>query len=445
MKKVLLGIFSLLLISVSVFAQDDPVKAGKKAAKALSAFNLDPTNNGDKLTEAKEMINVALKSDEVAATAKAWQTKGEIYSTSVSQDLGKRVAAEQLGQDIPPMTDMDGAILANEAFVMALKKAVKKYETKEALEGLRANIGNLSNIGIINYKAGEMEAASANFAAVMDAHKVLQEAGSESPLDNKDDYNNALYLAALGASGSGDMETAAKYYDELAANDYNDAAVYDGIYKANIDSNPEKALAALEKGRQLFPDNTSLLFTEINYYLKENKLDVLTGKLQNAIDKEPDNVSLYSTLGNVYDNLFQRENKAGNTEKEKEYFDLALKNYNTAIEKDPNYTDATYSIGALYYNKAAAMTQSLDKLADDYSKAGIAKYKAKQQEIFGFFDQALPYFKKVEMTDPNDVNTLIALKEIFAKKDDLVTSNEIKKRLQTVQSGGKNETSFFKK
>ena len=47
--------------------------------------------------------------------------------------------------------------------------------------------------------------------------------------------------------------------------------------------------------------------------------------------------------------------------------------------------------------------------------------------------------------DPNDVNTLIALKEIYARKDQLDLSEEFKKRLDNVQSGGTNPTSYFAK
>jgi hypothetical protein len=59
------------------------------------------------------------------------------------------------------------------------------------------------------------------------------------------------------------------------------------------------------------------------------------------------------------------------------------------------------------------------------------------------FDQALPYFQKAESLDPNDTNTLIALNEIYARKEDEL-SLEFKKRLDTVRSGGKNASSHFK-
>lgn len=431
MKKVLLGIFSLFLVSSTLVAQD-PAKALKKAGNALSSFEMDKTANAAKLAEAKDMIKIAMTSDEVSGMAKAWLKKGDIYVSSIAQDLTMTVVNPE-----HKITDVNGAVTAYEAYSMAVKKATKKYETKAAMDGLRTNISNLSNMGIIQYKSQQYAGAYANFNAVMDAHKTLKEGGVESPLDGKEEYNNALYLAALGAQGAGEDAAASKMFDELAAVDYNDAAVYDGIYKANIEGNPEKAIAALEKGRKLFPKNTSLLFTEINYYLRENKLDELTSKLKTAIAQEPDNVTLYSTLGNVYDNLFQRENKAGNAEKEKEYFGLALEYYNKALEIDPTYSDATYSIGALHYNSAAAMTTELQALQDDYSKAGIAQYKTKQAEITAIFDRALPYFEKADLANPNDSNTLIALKEIYAKKGgdaDIAKSNEYKLRLEALQA-----------
>jgi len=77
------------------------------------------------------------------------------------------------------------------------------------------------------------------------------------------------------------------------------------------------------------------------------------------------------------------------------------------------------------------------------TKEGVEKYNVIRKEIIGFFDQSLPYFKKAESIDPNDINTLIALKEIYASKEDTVISEEMKKRLETVSGGGKNPSSYF--
>ena len=100
-------------------------------------------------------------------------------------------------------------------------------------------------------------------------------------------------------------------------------------------------------------------------------------------------------------------------------------------------------MGALYYNKAAVLTKELIELESDYTKAGIAKYNQKKEEVFSWFDKGLPYFQKAENLDPNDMSTLIALREIYARKEDMAKYNEFKARLETVEAGGTNEKPYF--
>jgi len=150
-------------------------------------------------------------------------------------------------------------------------------------------------------------------------------------------------------------------------------------------------------------------------------------------------------LGNIYDNLYQSASKDKDDAKAKEYFDLAKKTYSDALAKNPNQLDANYSLGALYYNKAAARTQDMNALPEDFSSDGLAKMKVIRDEVMGLFEKALPFFQKAESIDPNDLNTLIALNEIYAREDDEKMSPVIKKRLDVVKEGGKNPDSYFKK
>jgi tetratricopeptide (TPR) repeat protein len=162
--------------------------------------------------------------------------------------------------------------------------------------------------------------------------------------------------------------------------------------------------------------------------------------LKAGIAKEPKNVSLYFTLGNVYDNLSQKETDPA---KAQGYADEAMVWYNKTLALDSKNSDAIYSIGASFYNKAAQFSKEMKKLESDFSKEGQKKYDAAEKLMIAEFDKALPYFKKAESINPNDQNTLIALKEIFAKKNDMNLSKEFKTRLDTVQSGGKNAKSYF--
>ncbi len=51
----------------------------------------------------------------------------------------------------------------------------------------------------------------------------------------------------------------------------------------------------------------------------------------------------------------------------------------------------------------------------------------------GAFEKALPYFLKADDLNPKDFNTILALKESYAKKDDFENSNKYKSRLEAMK------------
>jgi len=133
--------------------------------------------------------------------------------------------------------------------------------------------------------------------------------------------------------------------------------------------------------------------------------------------------------------LTQKEREAGNQAKANEYFDLAMDYYNQTIEKDPSNFDAVYSQGALYYNKAAGMTEQINQLANDFTPAGTKKYDALKAEMDNQFKEALPFFEKAESMNPKDLNTLVALREIYARIDQLDKVGPLKARIEAIQAG----------
>jgi tetratricopeptide (TPR) repeat protein len=435
MKKLLLGLLTMLFVFQIAAAQDGK-NAYKEAKKAKNAYDLDPQNNKAKLQEAVDAIEVALGDSEMASEQDAYLLKGEIYDEIARQV----VVIEETGigdlEELPQVTMP--AVQAAEAYLTALKMAEKRREKKDPLKGLTSVQTNLSNLGIYAIRAPDYAAAYANFGIGLDVHQALKAEGEDSILDAEGQYDDQRYYAGLAALLNEDYDAAKTLYEQLAAENYDEAGIYEGLYTIEAESGagPEVAYSYLEKGRELFPEDTQLLFAEINHYLKIGKLDVLTDKLQDAIEKEPTNVSLYTTTGNVYDQLFQKAYAAGETDKANEYFEKALKYFNEALEVEPTNSVAIYSIGALYFNRGAQMSQGLVELSNDFSKEGQKKYNELEAKVNGEFEKAMPWFQKAEIQDPNDVNTIIALKEMYARRGDFETSNEFKDRLETVQSGG---------
>lgn len=443
MKKLFFAILAVAFVFNSAQAQDGK-KALKNASKALTAFYTDQNAFKSKLGEAVDAIEMAKEGTETSGLSKTWETRGKIYNEIASQiAVGRQLGTG--GDDLPKVDNP--AVKAFESYMKSLELAVKKYEFKKAYEGLFAAQQNLYNHGIFSYEDKDFASAVSNFKSVIEAHDILKEAGKESTLNEAKAYTDQMYVTGLAAMNDNQIDVANEMFSKMYAEGTDKAAVYESLYKINSmeeGADLDKAYKYLEEGRAKFPDDLSLLFTEINHFLKMNRLNELIEKLETAISKEPDNLSLYSTLGNVYDNLYQKANEDGDAENAEKYFDSAFKYYNIALDKDPKYFDAVYSIGALFFNKAAHFTVEENKILADCTKPACMKeadaIRAKANENF---EKAFPYFKKAESLNANDINTLIALKEILVRQNDFEASNEMKARLENVQGGGTNESSYY--
>lgn len=436
-------LFPFLLLGTIVLNAQDFKSEFSNAKKAFTAFQLDMIGNKAKLNDAVVAISKAVTFQEANLTPDAWLKSGEIMAEVANQI----VTTKQLGvgkvEDLPQVPSPE--LTAFEHLMKAMDMTVKPAEKKKTLKLIGGLQNSLSNIGVYNYDEQKYEIAFKDFSAVIKIHDMLKGAGEVSTLDAEADFLNQIYISGLAAINGGFDAEAEKYFTQLADKKYDKPAIYESLYNLKAKkTSPEEAYPILENARKQFPEDLSLLFAEINHYLKLQKMNELITRLETAIKMEPNNVSLYSVMGNVYDNLHQKTTKDGGDLAESEgYFNKSLEYFNKAIEMDPKNVEALYSIGALYYNKAALTSQKMNALGEDYSKEGLKKFNDLKAIVFKQFDESLPYFQRAEALNPNDMNTLIALKEIYAKKDQLDLSKEFKTRLELVQGGGKNEKSYF--
>ena len=441
MKKLFFAILAVSFVFTSAMAQDAGA-AYKAAKKAMKLYLLEDAQNTAQLQKVIDDLAVAASDETISTSFDYLKLKGD-----ANIEISKKLSIlKNTGLEIPAdfPTVKDPALDAMGAYLMAFGKAEKKYQKKKILESLFATQTELNNQGYFAYSAENYDGAYRNFSAILDADKVLKENGKESTLSDDEKINDLEYTVAVTAKASNHNDVALKTYKALIDKGYEKAGVYEGLFNLLSATNMEEAYKYLALGREKFPDETSLLFAEINYYLQLNKLDELIEKLKMAVEKEPNNPSIFSTLGNVYDQLYQRETEAKNPEKAQEYFDKALVEFGNALKIKEDYFDAIYSVGALYYNKAAAITVEMNEITG-WDKASVAKSKELKALADEQFTKAMPYFQKAESLNPNDVNTLIALKEITARNNEFDLSNEFKARLEKAQSEDKNESSYYKK
>jgi tetratricopeptide (TPR) repeat protein len=428
MKKIALIAFSLIIAFTSLQAQS-PSKDMKKASKLFGSYNLDPASNGDKLNEAYTLINGALEDETVAGMAKSWLVKGKILNEMSNEEIKRKILDPNY-----KLVNPNSALEAFEAFDKGYSLAEKSYRKKEALKALLETENHLNNYGIYAFQDKDYPAAYMNFDAATSLFKMLtaNEKGAESRLNDPAVYSEHIFYTAVSAY-YGEMKTEAKpYLLELFNAGTEEAMVYESLYVIESETNEEEALSYLAAGRTKFPQNTGLLFAEINHYVKKGEMEKMIDKLETALELEPDNVSIYTTLGSVYDNLSTKSTEEGDKENAQVNFDKALGYFNKALELEPENFDAIYSIGALYYNAAANMTKEINEFANDFSKEGTKKYNEIKAVMDNKFEESLPYFEKAEKLNPNDGSVLQALSEIYARKNMLDKSVEYKERIEAL-------------
>ncbi|MFN0175155.1 MAG: tetratricopeptide repeat protein [Saprospiraceae bacterium] len=446
MKKVLFSLLGILLFIGTTQAQDDAVKLSKSAGKALAAYNQDPAGNGSKLVEAKTKIDQALQTAEAQALASAWIIKGDVYSTRIQNEM----AMQQVNPNAKLTGDND-ALDAFNAYKTAYEKPeAKKYEKEQAIDGIVIVQSLMINVGVGKYNNKEFEKAFFAFKGSLEAHEILKASKKTSVLDDPKEYTDQIFFTGLLASLAKRCTDAVFYYEMLYNKGTDSVGVYEGLYSCKLELKDEAgALKVLQEGRKKFPEESSLLFAEINYYISKGRLNELTGSLEQAIKKEPGNASLYRALGDVYNNLFtamledSTQTKEQKGPKMSEYACLAKRNFKTAVAKEPNNLDFNYSLGALLYNETNLIAQDMN--ATSFSTAaGQKRYQELKVEMLKGVDEAIKYFQKAESLDANDASILAALIQAYSRKEEDALYLEFKKRLDVVKKGGTNVGSYFK-
>ena len=407
------------------FGQDGK-KSLKMASKSLSNYQKDPLNNGASLQEAKDYLAAAFEDEAVSSEPKSWLTRADIfYNIGDSQ-----IKSKLLNPDFA-LTEPNAGVEALNSYQKALEIATKKGEKKNALSGIEQVAGLLNSFGVELYRLEDYKNAHNNFVAEIDAGMVLMDNEKSSVLSDESVLTNRYYFAGLTGFYADDYNKTIELLKKAIETGTDEPTIYQLLYEAHTKIDDiEGGVPFLQEGRKKYPSDTGLLFSEINYFLGAGKLDEMLGNLEKALEAEPDNSSVIQTMAQVYDQLQAKALEEGDQATADEYFNKALNFYSDAIARDAKNFDLQYSIGALYYNKAALLTPALNEVANDFSKAGSEKYDAIKDEMAAYFDKALPYFILADELNGKDRNTLIALKEIYARKDELDKSNIYKTRLE---------------
>lgn len=378
------------------------------------------------LDKARVSIEKAIVKDKVYTKPKGWYERGAIYIDIVNTQLP---AFQGLAGD-------SGAAVAYKSFkkTIELDKPDGSY-AKDA----KANMENVW-VGVLN-TAIKFDTEKKHKEAI-DNYRLAMEMKPEDTLA----YRNATYSAV----DLNDYPQAKTYYDKLVTLKYKNLGMYK--YMADFAQQNKKfddALSILAQGRKDFPDNKNLLIDELNIYLTQNRSEEAMAKLDEAIQLDPKNTSLYLVKGDMLakeanSKKYEKGPQGGcyyvNEKGNKIYVDKkfcepktlndeALSLYNKALAVDSMSFEGNFNVGTFYYNQGSELFNKANKMdLATYQRSG----KKLETEAKGKMAQAVPYFEKAHKAQPKDVETLKVLSKLYGylKRADKIT--EVDEKLKAL-------------
>ena len=230
------------------------------------------------------------------------------------------------------------------------------------------------------------------------------------------------YYTALAAQKVKNFDKANEYFEKsiefkYGKNELEKVSVYK-LYANNYRNlgDTAKYIELLNKGIEVYPNSSEGLVVElINFYINTNQTDEALDYLKLAIIRTPDNASYHYSLGATYE--------------KKGFTDSAIMSYTNAIEINPKDLNSNYNLGAIYYNDAVVLYNSLNDIPPNEQK----RYEKVKAEAKLYFSKAQPYFEKSHKIDPKDYNTIVSLIELYARLSMYEESKEMKNKLDNLK------------
>lgn len=171
-------------------------------------------------------------------------------------------------------------------------------------------------------------------------------------------------------------------------------------------------LATLKQGLVQFPTAEYYYGKLLNYYNLKNDMGELERFVTEMAELDPEKAYNYYVLGYV-------------AQQSKDY-DKAIDQYQTAIDKDANLSDAYFNLGLCLMFQASDFMDSKSNL-DYRSKA----YKDAVKEQKEYYRKALPYFTKYRELEPSATDKwAIPLQTIYYQIDMSKELNEVEARMK---------------
>jgi tetratricopeptide (TPR) repeat protein len=344
--------------------------------------------NEGKLDNALANINRCIMDQSTSMDAKSWLIRGNIYmEISNSNDENYKAL------DPNPL---------KQAFD-SYKKAYEFDQKKEYIEEISSKVNWLRN----NSFNQAVEYYNNKF--YREAMLAFENGATALESINISDTLSLFYAAAC-AGLAGEKTNAKQDYIKLLKQNAKSITIYISLaelYRQEGDFTG--ALQIVRDGQKIYPDDLKLFLTETNIYLTSGDTQKALQYLKSAAEKDTSNPTIFFALGTIFEAIFNDTFKS--MDERQDAYGLAIDSYKSAIELNPDYYEPNYNLGALFVNQAATIIEKANKLPLDAD----AEYKKLDSEAGKYLDEATPYLEKASEIQPEDLNTLWSLKQIYTR------------------------------
>lgn len=173
----------------------------------------------------------------------------------------------------------------------------------------------------------------------------------------------------------------------------------------NLKGDTEKAKAAFVSARKANPNDTSLIISEADLYLKSKDMVKYKELISEAVAKSPNDADLYYNLGVVTAESDPAE---------------AAKYYEKALQIKPNYVNANVNLGLLMLKDEQKVVDQMNSITGSTAKDN-QRYDALKKQREAMYAKALPYFEKAHKDEPANqdvISTLATIYQALERMDD---------------------------
>lgn len=362
--------------------------------------------NKKNIANAKKFIDRATPNPDLGEKnlSKYWYYRGKIYyAIAVSPDSSIRAL------------DNEPVEKAYESFREELKVDVKERYSKK---DIRESIWNCAlvylNRGYDKIEAYEDLSQMPEAEAAEAVSNLIRATEiKEDPIIGRVD-SSTIYTASIVAQYAKDYDQAIALANRVIELGYKNEFGYFNlinIYKS-LDQ-LDKALEVIQDAKVAYPNSIDILVEEVNIYIAKGQTEKAIEPLKAAVQNNPDNAMFHATLGSIFNNIGQYQNAENSLKK--------------AVELDETLADAWYQLGFLSVEKANALVEKMNA-----SGVSQSKFNAYKKEQTGHYKAALPYFEKALELDPENLDTMEALKVVYYKLDMYPEMKAIKAKISAL-------------